>query len=101
MSKEVEAVVEEPIVDEKELSTINSFLEHQKQALDSAGKALDSLIPNEVKEHGSKAVEEMIEGYRGLFNDVMNQLVDRVKSTQDDVNGLVDKLEGKEEKEAE
>lgn len=97
--KKVEKVVEPPVVEETETTTIDVFVDHQKEALNSAGKAITSLIPEGVKEHGSKAVEEMIEGYRGLFNDVMDDLLKRVRTTQEDVNELVNKIEGKEDKE--
>ncbi len=94
--KTVEEMVEEPIVEDKEQTTFDVFVEHQKHALESAGKALTSLIPDGVKEHGRKAVEEMIEGYRVVFNTVMDDVLDRVHTTKEDVNQLVDKMEGKE-----
>jgi hypothetical protein len=86
--------VEEAVLEEQ--NSLDVFMEHQKKAAVSARKALFSLIPKGVKEHGQNAVEEMLEGYRELFNDVVDDVLERVKTTKGDVNELVDKLAKKE-----
>jgi succinyl-CoA synthetase alpha subunit len=60
------------------------FIEHQKKAVQEAGKALESLVPQASREHGEAAIKEMIEGYRGLFNDVMDQIRGRIERKQSD-----------------
>ena len=89
--------VEEDVLEEQ--SSLDVFVEHQKKAADSARKALLSLIPKGVKEHGQAAVQEMLEGYRELFNDVIDDVLERVKTTKEDVNELVDKVGSKKEAE--
>lgn len=97
--KEKKEFIEEPVLEEEQPTSLDLFVEHQKNALTSARKALFSLIPKGVKEHGRNPVEEMLEGYRQLFNDVVDDVLDRVKTTQEDVNELVDKVGGKQEAE--
>lgn len=55
------------------------FVDHQKKALDEARLALEGLIPVAVKDHGKAAVEEVIEGYRTLFNALVDSVNDRVQ----------------------
>jgi hypothetical protein len=89
--------IEEDVLEEQ--SSLDVFVEHQKKAADSARKAFLSLIPKGVKEHGKHAVQEMLEGYRELFNDVIDDVLDRVKTTKEDINELVDKVGSKQETE--
>lgn len=98
----VQEVVEEIV--EKDPTAFDQFLDHQKQAINSAGKALTSLIPTGVRDHGRKAVEEMLEGYRVLFNSALDDMLSTVRSTQDEISEIVDKVEEKvklEKKESE
>jgi hypothetical protein len=90
--------IEEAVLEEQ--TSLDVFMQHQKKAATSARKALISLIPKGVKEHGQNAVEEMLEGYRQLFNDVVDDVLERVKITKEDVNELVDKVGSKKEVEA-
>jgi hypothetical protein len=94
---EEKQLVEEPVLEEQEPTSLDVFVEHQKKAVSSARKALFSLIPKGVKDHGRNAVEEMLEGYRQLFNDVVDDVLERVKTTQEDVNELVDKVSDEKE----
>lgn len=101
----VEAVVELPINEEKDDSVFEAFLTHQRQAIVNSGKALESLLPDGVRTHGQKAVEEMIEGYRILFNNAVDNVVDRVRKTETNLGELADRvqkvrLEEKEDKDA-
>lgn len=93
--KAEEKILAEEAVKE-ETTSFDVFMDHQKNAVTEARKALMSLVPKGVKEHGQKAVEEVLEGYRQLFNDVVDDMLDRVKSTKEDVNELVDKVAKKE-----
>lgn len=70
-------------------AAFDSFIDHQKKAAEEAGKAIESMIPQAVREHGSAAIKEMIEGYRGLFNSIM----DEVNSKVDDVKQRISRKE--------
>lgn len=70
-----------------ENSTLNSFMEHQKQALAESRKALESLVPDAVRQHGSNAIREMLEGYRQLVNaalDEVQKTVEKVRPEKKD-----------------
>lgn len=58
---------------------LDEFIDHQKKALEEAGKALESLIPEGVRTHGKSAVEEMLSGYRSLFNSIVDEVEATVK----------------------
>jgi hypothetical protein len=88
-------VTAEEVAGEKQAKPFDQFVDHQKQAIDSAGKALHSLIPDGVRDHGRKAVEEMLEGYRVLFNAALDEMLSTVRSTQENFNEMVDKVEDK------
>lgn len=79
----------------KEAKPFDLFLDHQKQAFHSASKALRSLVPDDARQHGRKAVEEALEGYRTLFNSAIDEMISTVRSTREDVNQFVDKVEEK------
>lgn len=54
--------------EEKEQSRLEQFIEHQKRAVEEAGKALEALFPPEFKEHSKAAVNESMEGFKVLFS---------------------------------
>lgn len=76
---ELETVETEKFFDE--------FVDHQKKAITEATKAVESLIPEGFKKHGEKALKEMVEGYRALFNSAIDEIVaaiERVKIEEKD-----------------
>lgn len=85
------ATTEEPVVEEREETPFDVFLNHQRSAVTNAGKALQSLVPTGLRDHGSKAVEEMLEGYRVLFNSAIDDVLENVRTTKDRVNEATDK----------
>jgi len=62
-------------------TTMETFMEHQKQALAEARKALESLMPTGLKEHSAAAFNESLEGYRKL----VNSMIDEVKANAEQV----------------
>jgi hypothetical protein len=62
----------------------SAFVEHQRNAINEAGKALLSLIPNNFKEHGQSAFNELIEAYRALFNATVDEITNAVKRVRPD-----------------
>lgn len=61
-----------PVVEEK---LFDAFIDHQKKAIEEAGKALSALLPEDFKEHGQSAFKEVIEGYRKLFNAAIDEMI--------------------------
>jgi membrane protein involved in colicin uptake len=60
-------------------SAFEQFLEHQRNAVKEVGRALEAMIPEGVRDHGSTAYKQTIEGYRGLFNAVMDEVNTKVE----------------------
>lgn len=51
------------------------FMEHQKNSVREFGKAVETLIPEGLLEHGEAAVRESVEGYRKFFNATLDEIV--------------------------
>jgi len=65
---------------------LGDLIESQKRALSEAAKAIEALIPSATREHGEKALKEMIEGYRTLLTmtaDQVNSLLERAGLKRD------------------
>lgn len=56
-----------------------TFLFHQRRALEETGKALEALLPEGFREHGANATREFTKGLRVL----MEAAVDEVKKAGD------------------
>lgn len=69
--------------EEKDPTVLDEFMESQRNALKETRQALEGLIPQAFREHSSAAVKESIEGYRKLFNSML-----------DDVQSSLEKLKG-------
>ena len=50
------------------------FAEHQRNAIDEAGKAIDALFPPGFKEHGNEARREFVKGFKVLVDSAINEL---------------------------
>jgi hypothetical protein len=50
------------------------FVEHQKQAVDEATKALDALLPTAFKEHGKEAGRHFVKGFQVLVDAAITEL---------------------------
>ncbi len=77
-AKEVVEDVQEQLED----TPFDEFIEHQRKAVTEAGKALESLIPKGFREHGEAAVKEAVEGYRRLFNNIIDQVVSTIEKVK-------------------
>lgn len=77
-AKEVAEDVQERLED----TPFDEFIEHQRKAATEAGKALESLIPAGFREHGETAVKEAVEGYRRLFNNVIDQVIGTIEKVK-------------------
>ncbi len=76
VSKAEEPVMATPLDEEEEpKSALRQFLDHQISAVKEAGKALEGLIPDAFKTHTEQAVKEAVEGYRTLFNSIIDNVI--------------------------
>ena len=71
--KKVEEVVEE-IFEETQQTPMERFFYHQRRALEETGKALEALLPAGFREHGQKATEEFIKGFRILIDSTIDDM---------------------------
>ena len=85
MSKKVVNSVD-PVLEmsneEKRETPFSQFVDHQKKAITEASKALTSLLPEGVREHGDTALKEMVEGYRALFNSTLDEVVKTIEKAK-------------------
>ncbi|MBE2271360.1 MAG: hypothetical protein IAE80_24210 [Anaerolinea sp.] len=79
--KTVEKAAEQ-IVPVEAANAFDAFIDHQKKAIVEAGKALATLVPEDFKEHGQTAFQEVIEGYRKLFNATIDEIIDAMEKAK-------------------
>lgn len=72
----------EDVQERFEDTPFDEFIDHQRKAAMEAGKALESLIPEGFRDHGEIAVKEAVEGYRRLFNSVIDQVVSAIEKVK-------------------
>lgn len=65
---------------EADKSPLEAFVFHQRRALEEAGKALDALLPERFKEHGSVASKEFVKGFQVLIDAAITE-IERATST--------------------
>lgn len=79
-----------PEVNESEdpKSPLETFIYHQRKALDEAGKALDALLPDGFKSHGSEAGKEFVKSFKVLVDAAITEIEKATSRVQDsDENG--------------
>ncbi len=67
---------------ELEGSVFGQFLEHQKKSAEETTKALKALIPQGAKDHSANAYKEAMEGYRTLFNGLIDEVVESLEKVK-------------------
>lgn len=66
---------ETPIADETDpRSPFEEFLYHQRRALEETGRALESLLPEGFRKHGSEASKEFTRSFRVLVDAAMSEI---------------------------
>jgi hypothetical protein len=66
-----------PPIDETpnaERSPFDAFIEHQRRAVEEAGKAIEALVPPGFKEHGSEAAREFSKSFKVLADAAITEL---------------------------
>ncbi len=61
-------------VEDKERGAFDQFLYHQRRAVEEASKAIDALIPEGFKTHGTEAQKEFQKGFKVLLDAAIAEL---------------------------
>jgi len=64
----------------------DQFMEHQRKAMDEATKAIETLLPPGFKEHSKAAIEELIEGFKVLFEGTLDGIKDEINKMGKDTD---------------
>jgi hypothetical protein len=67
MPRKQDAKPEEEVAEE-ERTPFEDFLFHQRRALEETGKALEALLPDGFRSHGSQASKEFSKGFKVLID---------------------------------
>ncbi len=85
-NRKVEAVVEPAEVVEKVKNAmpeaLDEFISRQRKALEETGEALKSFLPKEFQDHSRAAFKESVEGYRNLFNSIIDSIIDTAEKAK-------------------
>ncbi|MYE26267.1 MAG: hypothetical protein F4X87_03420 [Chloroflexi bacterium] len=73
MSEEMNPAPEEPI-GEEEQTPLEQFIFHQRRGLEEFGKAMESLLPPQFKEHTQAAGNEFATGFRVLIDAAIDEI---------------------------
>lgn len=60
--------------EEQPQNPLESFIYHQRRALEEAGKALDALLPEGFKSHGSEAGREFVKSFKVLVDAAIDEI---------------------------
>jgi hypothetical protein len=63
-------------------SPFETFLDHQKRALEETGKALESLLPPDFVSHAKEAQKEFVSGFKVLADSMIDELEKVAKKTE-------------------
>ncbi|GIL12550.1 MAG: hypothetical protein DWB42_20215 [Chloroflexi bacterium] len=70
------------VPEEEGKTPLEAFIYHQRRALEEAGKALDALLPDGFKEHGSAASKEFIKGFQVLVDAAITEIEKATSSAE-------------------
>jgi len=64
---------EQPAAEEAQ-NPLDEFLTHQRRAVEEMGKAIEALLPEGFREHGSEASKEFAKGFKVLVDAAIGEL---------------------------
>ena len=88
---DIEQTVED--LEEKLKNPFEEFVFHQRKALEETGKALEALIPDGVREHGSEAGREFVKGFKALVDAAITEIEKATSKVQADFKEAVENTE--------
>lgn len=74
MTNHDETPFEEENYDETPKTPFEEFLYHQRRALEETGRALEALLPEGFRKHGSNASKEFSKGFKVLVDAALEEL---------------------------
>ena len=74
MSYENETQETEPVQEENPKNPFETFVYHQRKALEETGKALEALLPEGFREHGGEASREFVKGFKALVDAAITEI---------------------------
>jgi len=77
----------EPVEEEELKNPFETFIYHQRRALEETGKALEALLPEGFREHGGEASKEFIKGFKALVDAAITEIekaTSQVEEVKDD-----------------
>jgi hypothetical protein len=69
--------------EESPKNPLESFVYHQRRALEETGKALEALLPEGFREHGSSAGKEFIKSFQVLVDAAIGEIEKATSRVQD------------------
>ncbi len=60
--------------EENPKTPLEAFVYHQRRALEETGKALEALLPEGFREHGSSASKEFVKSFQILVDAAINEI---------------------------
>ena len=64
-------------------SPLEAFIYHQRRALEETSKALDALIPPDVREHSSEAGRQFVKGFKVLVDAAISEIEKAANKVQE------------------
>ena len=85
MSENTENTTPTPEVpgEEAPQTPLESFVYHQRRALEETGKALEALLPEGFREHGSEASKEFVKSFKILVDAAITEVEKATTRVQD------------------
>ena len=69
--------------DENPKNPVESFIYHQRRALEHTGKALEALLPEGFRDHGTSASKEFIKSFQVLVDAAIGEIEKATTRVQD------------------
>jgi hypothetical protein len=77
----------EPVEEQDPKNPFETFVYHQRRALEETGKALEALLPEGFREHGGEAGREFVKGFKALVDAAITEIekaTSQVEEVKDD-----------------
>lgn len=83
----------EPEAEDK--TPVEEFIHHQRRAVEEMGKAIEALLPEGFREHGSEASKEFAKGFKVLVDAAINELEKVSKKVEEEADSKPKSTTGK------
>jgi hypothetical protein len=72
--KQENPIPETQPLEEDPKNPFETFIYHQRKALEETGKALEALLPEGFREHGGEAGREFVKGFKALVDAAITEI---------------------------